>query len=54
MASRYGLQPGTVVVIRPDQHVLTSLSFIDLAAIERSIAIASATAVHVHVQEQLS
>ncbi len=54
VASRYGLQPGTVVVVRPDQHVLTSLSFIDLAAIERSIAIASATEVHAHVQEQLS
>lgn len=53
-ASRYGLQPGEVVVIRPDQHVLTTLSFLDPLAIERAIAIASATEVLAYAQEQVS
>lgn len=54
VASRYGLQPGAVAVIRPDQHVLTTLSFLDVAAIERAIAIASATEVPAHAQEHVS
>lgn len=41
-------------MIRPDQHVLTTLSFLDPLAIERAIAIASATEVLAYAQEQVS
>ncbi|MFD2641005.1 FAD-dependent monooxygenase [Pseudomonas japonica] len=54
VAARYGLQPGDVLIVRPDQHVLTLLAFPDPAAIARSIALAAATGLPVHAQEYVS